>query len=151
MLQLLHCWAGLDEAWMKRRCKSIWYPLAANFASGVGPCGGIVEPFKCLLHVTAHPQFLAVELQAPMGPSLAQDNTVCTYEHNIDNGANQKAPCPENVCYVLAVTKTKKNTYTKNWKEGEGVCSKGAYFWKLMVCTLCIHYVESKVDYNYSQ
>ena len=72
MLQLLHCRAGLDEAWMKRRCKSIWHPLAANFASGVGPCGGIVEPFKCLLHATAHPQFLAVELQAPMGPCPGQ-------------------------------------------------------------------------------
>ena len=45
----LHHWPGLDKAWAKWQCKSIWYLLAANFASGVGPCGGIVEPFKHLL------------------------------------------------------------------------------------------------------
>ena len=37
--------------------------LAANFASGMGPCTGI---FKHLLRVTTHPQFLV----------LAWDNTV---------------------------------------------------------------------------
>ena len=42
-------------------------PLAAIFAFGVGPCMGIVEPFKLVLVVTAHPQFLALELWAPMG------------------------------------------------------------------------------------
>ena len=47
------------------------YTLAANFASGVGPCMGMVEPFKHLLRVTAHPHFLALELRA-----LARDNTV---------------------------------------------------------------------------
>ena len=40
--------------------------MAANFASGVGPCVGIVESFNHILRVTAHPQILALELQAPM-------------------------------------------------------------------------------------
>ena len=49
----LHCRPGLDEAQTKWQC----------------PCGGyIVEPFKYLLHATANPQFLALE--------LAQDNMV---------------------------------------------------------------------------
>ena len=63
-------WQSMDEAMMQ--VDSV--PLAANFASGVGPCGGIVEPFKHLLHATAHPQFLALEVQAPMG--TCPDNTV---------------------------------------------------------------------------
>ena len=37
--------AGLDEAPTKRRCKSIWYPLAANFASRFGT----------LWQLTSHP------------------------------------------------------------------------------------------------
>ena len=44
--------------------------LAANFASEVGTCTGIVEPSKHLLSATAHPQFLVLELQAPMGACL---------------------------------------------------------------------------------
>ena len=40
--------------------------MAAKFTSGVGPCVGIVEPFKHLFCVTAHPQILALELQALM-------------------------------------------------------------------------------------
>ena len=36
-------------------------PLAANFASQVGTCEGIVESFKPLSAI-AHPQFLALEL-----------------------------------------------------------------------------------------
>jgi len=47
-------------------------PMAANFASGVGPCVGIVEPFKHILCVTAHPQILALGLRAPMGVCLGQ-------------------------------------------------------------------------------
>ena len=47
-------------------------PMAANFASGVGPCVGTVEPFKHVLRVTAHPQVLALELRAPMGTCLGQ-------------------------------------------------------------------------------
>ena len=47
-------------------------PLAANFASEVGPCVGIVEPFKHLLHVTAHSQFLVLELRAPVGTCPGQ-------------------------------------------------------------------------------
>ena len=39
---------------------------AANFA-WVGACAVIVESFKHLLRVTAHPQFLMLELWAPMG------------------------------------------------------------------------------------
>ena len=50
---------------------SIWYPLAANFASEVGACIGVVESFKHLLCATAHPQFL-LELQAPMGACQGQ-------------------------------------------------------------------------------
>ena len=63
----LHCRAGLDKA----RCKWIWYP-AANFASGSGPRAGIIEPFKHSLRVTAHPQFLALELRAPVGACPGQ-------------------------------------------------------------------------------
>ena len=50
--------ADLDKAQAKRRCRLIWYTLAANFASGMGACAGIVEPFKHLFRVTAHPQIL---------------------------------------------------------------------------------------------
>ena len=45
---------------------TMWYTLAVYFTFGVGPCMGLVEPFKHLLCVTAHPQFLA----------LARDNVV---------------------------------------------------------------------------
>ena len=54
-------------------------PLAANFASAVDPCVGIVKPFKLLLRVTAHPQFLALELRVPMGTCPGQYGT--TYSH----------------------------------------------------------------------
>ena len=47
-------------------------PMAANFASRVGSCAGIVEPFKHLLRVTAHRQILVLELRAPMGACLGQ-------------------------------------------------------------------------------
>ena len=66
---VLHCLAGLDQT---RWCKSIRYPLAANSESGVGPCTGIVNPFKHLLRATAHPQFLVFELRAPMGTCPGQ-------------------------------------------------------------------------------
>ena len=68
----LYCRAGLNEARKKRRCKSIWYPLAANFTSGVGPYTGIVEPFKLILCVTTHPQFLTLELRVPISACLGQ-------------------------------------------------------------------------------
>ena len=58
--------AGLDEARAKRRFRSIRYTLAANFASGMGVCTEIVGLFKHLFRVTAHPQFLVLELRAPM-------------------------------------------------------------------------------------
>ena len=35
--------------------------MAANFASGVVPCAGIVEPFNHPLHIIAHPQILSCE------------------------------------------------------------------------------------------
>ena len=38
------------------------YTLAVYFASRVGPCTGIFEPFKDLFCVTVHPQLLALEL-----------------------------------------------------------------------------------------
>ena len=63
----LHHQTGLNKARAKWRCRSIQYTLAVNFASGMGACAGIVEPFKHLLRVTAFPQFLVLELQAPMG------------------------------------------------------------------------------------
>ena len=50
------------------------YTLAVYFASGVGPCTGLVEPFKLLLRVTTHPQFLVLELRCPW--ALDWDNTV---------------------------------------------------------------------------
>ena len=52
-------------------------PMAANFASEMGPCVLIVEPFKHVLLVTAHPQFLALELRAPMGACLGQSVCKC--------------------------------------------------------------------------
>ena len=39
--------------------------MAANFAPGVGPGVGIVEPFEHDLRLNAHPQFLALELRFP--------------------------------------------------------------------------------------
>ena len=56
------------------------HPLAANFASGVGPYTEIVEH---LLHVTAHPQFLALELQAPMGTCSGQYGSNQTHNSQI--------------------------------------------------------------------
>ena len=38
----------------------------------MGTCAGIVEPFKHLLRVTAFPQFLVLELRAPMGTCSGQ-------------------------------------------------------------------------------
>ena len=78
----LHCRAGLDEAQTKQRCKSIRYTLAANFTPGVGLCRGIVEPFKHLLCATTHPQFLALELRAPMGACLGQYGIIIFYGQN---------------------------------------------------------------------
>ena len=71
----LHCQASLNKArtkWVKQRCKSIRYTLAENFTSWVGPYSRIVEPFKHLLRATAQPQFLALELRAPMGACPGQ-------------------------------------------------------------------------------
>ena len=47
-------------------------PMAANFASRVGPCMGIVEPFKQVLRVTTHPQILKLELRTPVGACSGQ-------------------------------------------------------------------------------
>ena len=58
----------------ERRCKSISYPLAANFAFGVAPCSGIVEPFKLFLRVTAHLLFWCLSCERPW--ALARDKTV---------------------------------------------------------------------------
>ena len=46
--------------------------MAANFTSGVGPFMRIIEPFKQVLRVTAHPQILTLELRAPMGACSGQ-------------------------------------------------------------------------------
>ena len=43
---------------------------------GVGPCAGIVEPFKLFLCVTAPPSFLVLELRAPMGTCPGQDSNL---------------------------------------------------------------------------
>ena len=68
----LHCTcrAGLDEA----RSDDSIHPGSLYFASEVGPCTGIVtvEPFKHLLPVTSHPQFLALEPRAFMGARSGQ-------------------------------------------------------------------------------
>ena len=88
----LHSWAGLDEVRVKRRYRLIWYTLAANFASRVGACAGIVEPFKHLLCVTAHPQILALvnELQTPMGTCPGQYNGIpCKLSLAIESLAKQ--------------------------------------------------------------
>ena len=60
------------QARVKQRCRSIRDWLAANFVSGMGPCTGIVQPFKHLLRATAHPQFLMLELRVPMGTCPGQ-------------------------------------------------------------------------------
>ena len=70
----LHCWAGLDEAQTKWECRLIWYPLATNFASGVGTYIGIVETFKHLLRATVHPQFWCLSCERPW--ALARDTMV---------------------------------------------------------------------------
>ena len=54
--------------------------MASNFASGVGPCVEIVDPFKHLLCVTTHPQILVLELWAPMGAYLGQYSTFVQME-----------------------------------------------------------------------
>ena len=63
----LHCRTML-EAVMR-------YTHAVYFASRMSPCTGIVEPFKDLLRVTAHPQLLALELWVPMGACSGQYGT----------------------------------------------------------------------------
>ena len=77
----LYCQAGLvwliNEARTKLRCRSIQERLSVNFGSGVGTCTGIVGLFKHLLEVTAHPQFLVVELRAPMGACPGHYGTHC--------------------------------------------------------------------------
>ena len=62
------------SGWPERNTDKVMmrYTLAANLASGVGPCTGIVEPSKHLLSVTAHPHFLALELRASMGACSGQ-------------------------------------------------------------------------------
>ena len=72
---VFHCRAGFDEVRAKRRCRSIWYILPANLASWVDACAKIVGPFKHLLRVTAHPQFLVLELRVPMGACPRQYGT----------------------------------------------------------------------------
>ena len=46
--------------------------MISPVGSRVHACTGIVELFKHLLCETAHPQFLVLELQAPMGAYLGQ-------------------------------------------------------------------------------
>ena len=53
--------------------------MAAIFASEVGPCVGIVEPFKHVLCVTAHPKIFAFELRAPMGAYPGQYGISISY------------------------------------------------------------------------
>ena len=58
-----------------------WFgPMASNFASGVGPCVEIVDPFKHFLCVTTHPQILVLELWAPMGACPGQYSTFVQME-----------------------------------------------------------------------
>ena len=61
-LLCLHNMARLSHGLDKLRRTDDASPMAANFASGVGPCMGIVEPFKHVLRVTAHLQILALGL-----------------------------------------------------------------------------------------
>ena len=42
-------------------------------------CIGIVEPFKHPLHATTHPQFIVLELRAPMGACPGQYGTTILY------------------------------------------------------------------------
>ena len=70
-IQLSPCRAGLGEYGLTDNA-SPFSPTAANFTFEVGPCVGIVEPFKWVLRVTAHPQVLALKLGAPMGACSGQ-------------------------------------------------------------------------------
>ena len=43
---IFHSRADLNRAWVKRQCRSIQYPLAANIKAWVGACAEIVGPFN---------------------------------------------------------------------------------------------------------
>ena len=70
--------SGWPRAWVKRRCRLIRNTLAANFASRVGACAEIIQAPP---HVTAHPQFLVLELRVAMGACPRQYGTSSL--HNI--------------------------------------------------------------------
>ena len=74
-IQLSHRWASLNKTQVKQRCR---YFLVLNFASRVGTCLEIVEPFKHLLCVTAHPQFWCLSCEHPW--VLPQGNTVLVWD-----------------------------------------------------------------------
>ena len=66
----LHYWAGLvclKRKHGRRYDAGQFRRLSVTFGSGVGACTGIVELFKHLLHVRAHPRFFRLVLRALMG------------------------------------------------------------------------------------
>ena len=76
----LYRWAGINKARVKWQCRSVWYPLAANFSSGVGTCTGIVlSQFIHLLCASVLPQFSALELRVPMGTCPGQYSKWCIF------------------------------------------------------------------------
>ena len=56
--------------------------MSANFRSRVATCTRIVELFKHLLHATAHPHFLVLELQVLMGAFPGQYDICYTIYHS---------------------------------------------------------------------
>ena len=64
--------------------------LAANFASGMGTCTGIVQPFKHLLRTTAHPQILCLNCECPW--VLYWDNTKVTQLCPMNQGVSSPSP-----------------------------------------------------------
>ena len=110
--------------------------MATNFAFGVGLCVGIVEPFKHILCVTAHPQILANELWAPMGACPGQyaihlANTHCNAEPNL------WALAQDNMVYTLQIHTGMQNLIWKQYAthtESSTVCSR------LCACTTGVSY-----------
>ena len=63
---IFHSRADLNEAWVKRQCRSIQYPLAANIKAWVGACAEMDHSMH-LLRVTTHPQSLMLRVASAHG------------------------------------------------------------------------------------
>ena len=100
----LHRRAGFVEAQAKGQCRSIQYTLGVNFTSGVGTCAEIVEPFKHLLRVTTRPQFLVLELRAPMGACQGQYGKSFTMNVLLSLFVDQSRPITFTLCIMVVIS-----------------------------------------------